>query len=270
MNERWSTHDLERFLDGDLDAAASRELSESLLSDRELRRRFAAVRRADDLARAALAAPVTRSFPARRLALAAAVVLAAAFGLLLLRPPNHNPGPKLTIDPSPAPHEVRTVEQSGEQERGVRLVMSLPYVERPPRHGPDPELRVERSERVHLSPVRRADAFERALAQGNVGAAAAHIHEADEAGRAEAIRRVSTLLRSANTALRLLDSLPEDLQVLACREMAAELALRPVALGRLRELASRPSLAPSVRDALDKLSQDPSIRVWLDAGYAPS
>lgn len=268
MNERWSTQDLERFLDGDLDPAAARELSESLLSDRDLRRRFAAVRRADDLARAALSAPSTRSFPALRLAIAAALVLAAALGLLLLRSaPTPGPSP----DPGPAPHRVlAAVEQPAESERGVRFVMSLPYVERAPRQTPDAAPRAQRPEPVHQPPIRRADSFERALAQGNIGAAAAFIHEADDAGRAEAIRRVSTLLRSASTALRLLDSLPEELQVQACREMAAELALRPVALGRLRELASRPALAQSVRDALDQLSQDPSIRVWLDAGYAPS
>lgn len=77
-------------------------------------------------------------------------------------------------------------------------------------------------------------------------------------------------LRSAMHAESLLDLLPPEEQIHACRVWAAEPHLRPVVMARLRHLSERGELETAIRNTVSDLSQDPDLWTWLRSyGLAP-
>lgn len=262
--DRWTTHDLEQYHDGELDAHAAESLSAALREDPALRERLSGVAHRDALARVALAhAPPPRR-AGRALWLATGALAAALLALVgvLAAPMWQSPGEVVVIAGSGDDSDIRDTP--------TIIVFSLPVANRvgdarESPVGPPPEIAAlpERPPPAQAAPdfIRRLDI---ALARGEAGDASRLLSEADPDLRAAGYRRLGEVLRSVDTTRRVLQELPPEARLAACRELVLEPRWRTLSCSQLTTLRTDPEMRPAVDAFLDELARSPD-NAWLAA-----
>lgn len=265
----WTRHDLELYVDNALDAAATEQLSEALRESPDLRRRLAQVTRLDSIATAALLKPTPSGRPTTpRWAAMIGLVGAAAMllvAVLFLRSTPHA-SPLQPIEPAPIVANTETPDSM--------IIFSFPLrtpATEPKRHDKAPTDRAivvapadqttpSANDSAHLpSKAKFSSMLDAALARGDAGAAAALLATTDAELRVEGYRRLGTVLRSVTTARRVLDELPIDAQLAACRELVLEPRWRTITCTHLTTLREDPSLREAVDALLTELSRSPDL-----------
>lgn len=272
----WTEAEMERFIDGDLEAARAEELGARLAADAALAARVAELREADAVMRMAMLTPqppsarsslaAGRRFGPMRLALAglavASVVIAAGVMLWGWSRGPQEPAPVVTVA------EPREREGEGGDLFRVVLAIELPAKDSqrepaPVVHGPQPE----EPEGVQ----RDLRAFHHALASGDSDDARAAFSRLSGKDRRAALGAVISAVRSADAAEAVLDALPPAEQVMIARAWAIEGAggQRPVAFTRLRELSTDPQAGDSAGVVIRELNARPELAGWI-ASYGLS
>lgn len=257
----WTTHDLEQFHDGELDAGRREALSEALRESPALRECLAEVTSLDARITAVLVqqpaapAPLTVAGSAgvrwgRSAVRAGLVGLAACLcvGAVLLVANRSGPvaqGPgrgAVAIGTLPsAPSEAPSLAAAdGAPAQGMRVVLSIP-----------------------MRPRAGTAAVAERSGRDDVASAAAALAVADRASRDAELRRLGEIIRSAARAEELLDSLPAAEQLEACRVWADDPRLRPAAFARLDRLRLRDDLADAYRAVVTGLSARPGLSAWV-------
>jgi hypothetical protein len=261
---RWTTADLERFIDGELDPTPRESLADAIRSDPSLRTAVGQIRRIDTLVRRTLAAPAAnrtqRPALGRRIALAGPVAAAAVLLIAVwatVRPVARPAAPERNGDTVSA-----TAASTYEP---IRVVLTLPV-------RPGPAMRT--TQPVHDDKPPRADlapeiasaaspALDELLAKGDIDAAVSLLAVAPRNERIAGYARLGELLLSARNAERVLDTLSPADQLDVCATWAAEPALRFVAFRRLEKLAGSPELANALAGVVNTLARDDVMRPWL-------
>lgn len=269
--ECWTTEDLERLRDEELDATRRDELNEDLRRDPALRERLATVYRVDDALRVGLTEPdstahrhVGSTWSRSRFILAAASLLLAVTAVAwyaVLRPSSHSRN--LADGVGTEQHQV--VEAVAYEP--IRVVFSLPvHATRQDTPGPQ-TVTAERREQPDRSARSGFLArLKNALRTEQIQEALGLLDGASKDERGLAYRYIGELLRSAQLAEELLDRLAPREQVTVCGEWAREPGLRPVVFTRLRRLSQDPGLSEDVQVLVTRLAREPTLRSWL-LGY---
>lgn len=273
---RWTTEDLERFHDGQLDEPQRSALSEDLRRDRQLRERYATVRQIDELMQAALARErVDRRDPWRLMspfaarALAAACLLVAVSAHWWFPRGGHSSAELQAVDSSDAD---QAAEPEGTVYRPIRIVFSLPVR----KAGPDATGEVEPLPESDIgaeavaAEVRENTSFltslHQALTAERIEETLELLADASAGQRAVGYQYMGELLRSASVAEQILNRLSPEEQVQVCGHWAREPVVQSVAFSRLRRFLTEPSLSKDVRVVLDRLARNPALHSWL-RGY---
>jgi hypothetical protein len=274
---RWTTEDLERFHDEQLDEPQRTALSEDLRRNPQLRDRYATVRRIDELMRAALTAEegVERNEPRRIVAPYAARALAAACLLIAVSSYWWFPrGGALSTERQAAHHlhGDRVDEPTESAYRAVRVVFSLPVrkAQREPAGAAEPPPESDVSADAAEAGQREAPNFlarlDAAITGQRIEETLELLADASDGQRAAGYQYLGELLRSASVAEQILDRLSPAEQVQVCAHWAGEPAVQSVAFSRLHRLSTEPTLSKDVRIVVDKLARNPALHSWL-RGY---
>lgn len=277
-NTNWTVQELELYHDDELDAARRDALTAALRREPALRERLAALQSLDALTRAALVSePVfkpagVRGFAGSRrffrfaVPAAAAVLLAAVLGWHWRAGSNKAMTP--LVD-SAAPRVVKASPVTADYEP-IRVVFSTPARPARPKDKNSAEARPQEAAKPTKS-AKAADADEKpfaarlneALAAGRVPEALELLDQASPAEREFAHRRLGEILRSADAAERLLDSLPPAEQLAVVGDWVKSPRLRPVAFARLGQLSQNAALNEKIVPVVDRMRADPALRPWL-------
>jgi len=259
QGREWSDVELEAYLDDELDAGTFRQMSAALRTDPSLRARLAAIRRTDDLTRAALECPGRttrwRLGRPRPVAWPAAAVLLIAVGLYLdLRHTDRG---------RPQSSPMATAAAVGDY-AAIRVVLSVPLDDRAQerrRH-----LTARLSFRDAAEKAARQAAFiqaDRWLARGNIEQTVRTLRRLPPPQRQVVLERLARHLGSTYTARRLLDRLAPTDQLTVCRRAVLDGRLNALMLERLHQLRGNPQMRPEVQRVVNELAVRPSLRPWL-------
>ncbi|TVQ33101.1 MAG: hypothetical protein EA376_03335 [Phycisphaeraceae bacterium] len=266
----WSDLDVERYHDGDMPDDLARAFTRDLMADAALRARLDAVRRVDEVARAALlAAPAARTAPPRPpirrlMAAAAMIALVAGAGLVTWRfttapAPSTAGESQLIAQDDTAPPEA-PAPRTGPFRPGD-VVLTITHR---PGAAPSSSSRAPAPSRSVAAPS-TVDELDAALRRGDALHAMRLLNERDADGAG--LERIGALFLSADTAREALDMLPPQRRLDAIRIWAARPALRPVVFPAFADMLADPATADAARALRRELADIPELRPWL-ASYA--
>lgn len=274
---RWTTEDLERFHDGQLDEPQRSAIGEDLRRDPELRERYSTVRRIDELMHAALTKQTADQLDRARLlspiavqVLAAACLLVAVSTFWWFSRGGHSSAGHQMAHRSDAD---QVTEPAGKAYRPIRIVFSLPVRKAAPDSTGelDPLPESDADAEAVAAEMRENTMFltrlDRAIAAQHVEETLDLLADASAGQRAVGYQYMGELLRSASVAEQILDRLSPQEQVQVCAHWAGEPVMQSLAFSRLRRFSTEPSLSKNVRVVLDKLARDPALHSWL-RGYS--
>jgi hypothetical protein len=265
-------HELELFLDGELDGARREALSGRLRAEPGLREELGRATRADELARAALlASPEVSAWRGvtvtRRLAIAcaAAACLCIGVGLAMSWRGPAAPGKGMTKDVQvavqPPPALPRMVVLSfplkAPAPESAPLAADVPILSGPT--APVPGVAAAPAGNTPMPLREFVGALDAALARGDFAAASALLVTDDAELRAAGNRRLAGVLRSVSTARRVLEDLPAAARLAACRELAAEPRWRTIACVQLTALRADDATRDAVDLLLTELARNPDL-----------
>ncbi len=269
----WTTEDLERYHDGELDAARRTELCEALRRDRDLCVRLATIRRVDDRLRTAFFHP-QQNQPRKPLRLSRAPYPAIAACLLFAmsvtgwlawdRPPSKPDAPGGNVLAIRQDDAGTTNEP---EYKAIRIVLSL-------RTETSREDATTKRALNVTQPVMAAkpdaDTLDRFLARLDHEIAAGRIKQSldllrgvSDKRRTIAYHRMSTRLRSAMEAEQILDQLNPNEQLFVCSLWVRVPIAQPTVFERLRHFSAQPELSGEVRLIVAELARDPHLRPWF-------
>ena len=213
--KHWTTTDLELYHDGELDDPMRSELSDALRRDPELRERFATVCRVDDKLRAAFLSersarlhekPAPRHF-ARHALIAACFFAAVSVTWWFAFAPPSSQESALVEGPNGSHADVNPDYES------IRIVFSLPVEKTPSLPATEQGTEPTSVEAVTTSEDLQGflARLDHALITGPSDGAFVLLDGASDRQRIAAYRRLGELLRSAQTAERILDRLSPPL-----------------------------------------------------------
>ncbi len=273
---RWTTEDLERFHDGQLDEPQRSALSEDLRRDPQLRERYATVRRIDELMHTALTTErvdrrdswrLMSPFVVRALAAACLLVAVSAYWWF---PRGGHSSAKLQVAHSPDADQA--AEPGGTTYRPIRVVFSLPVRKAPPDAAgeveplPESDVGAEAVAAVVRENMIFLTRLDQAMGAERIEETLALLADASAGQHAVGYQYMGELLRSASVAEQILNRLSPEEQVQVCGHWAREPAVRSVAFSRLRRFLAEPSLSKDVRVVLERLARNPALHSWL-RGY---
>lgn len=258
INERWTDSELERYLDGDLDAERAAALSEALRGSASLRSQLDSVRQMDRALQDALrseVAPPTHEVR-RSMVAAAAVVLLAVVSVALWR--GGDPVVPEAVGPAIVGGGVPAASEGGRVVEVFRISLGQSRVPR-----------VAEAEVIRQAPSVTPEAaldvgqLRRSLAHGDVSGALELIEGAQGDERDRACRLIGQALASARTADLVLNGLSPRDQLEVCRAWAVDQRFLVETFDRLALLSKDESIRDEFENVIRQLGARESLQGWM-------